>query len=119
MCALLVMWVGLQVAVLLSQDYFGPQYMVPARFLPPKYNYYRPIPQALRHRQSSGEEIEMTDIESGDLPECVICYNNIDVNHNETYMVSPCDHLFHRECLERWMDIKLECPVCRATLPMR
>ncbi|KAI8926783.1 hypothetical protein BC831DRAFT_425303 [Entophlyctis helioformis] len=33
------------------------------------------------------------------------------------YMVTPCHHIFHTECLERWMEIKLECPVCRAELP--
>jgi hypothetical protein len=62
-CVVLVLWVALQVAVLLSQDIFGPQYMIPARFLPPKYNYYRPIPQSLRSRESSGEDsgaVEMT-----------------------------------------------------------
>eukprot|EP00952_Eustigmatos_sp_NYUAD-ZCMA_P007286 30919-Eustigmatos_ZCMA.PRE.1 len=36
-CVVLVLWVALQVAVLLSQDVFGPQYMIPSRFLPPKY----------------------------------------------------------------------------------
>jgi hypothetical protein len=154
MCIALVTWQAVQVAVLLSQDLWGPQYMIPARFLPPKYDYYRPIPQQALRRggadegphthtggssqesESSsssparargreggvgpgGEEIEMTDIEGGSMPECVICYNGIDVAHPGGYMVSPCDHLFHRECLERWMDIKLECPVCRASLPMR
>jgi transmembrane E3 ubiquitin-protein ligase len=55
------------------------------------------------------------------MPECVICYNAIDVagpaSASSSYMISPCDHLFHRECLGRWMDIKLECPVCRQPLP--
>jgi hypothetical protein len=135
MSVALVAWQALQVGVLLSQDFWGPQYMIPSRFLPPKYDYYRPIPQQALRRggnepshaslspapHSAGEEIEMTDIEGGDMPECVICYNGIDVGHPVPggYMVSPCDHLFHRECLERWMDIKLECPVCRAALPMR
>ena len=139
MCSALVTWQALQVAVLFSQDFLGPQYMIPARFLPPKYDYYRPIPQQALRRggaegpgqeghghghgqgqgQGPGEEIEMTDIEGGEMPECVICYNGIDVAGPGEYMVSPCDHLFHRACLERWMDIKLECPVCRAALPMR
>ena len=33
------------------------------------------------------------------------------------YMVTPCDHLFHEICLSQWMDLKMECPVCRASLP--
>ncbi|RWW25637.1 hypothetical protein GW17_00010013 [Ensete ventricosum] len=31
--------------------------------------------------------------------------------------VTPCDHCFHSGCLQRWMDIKMECPTCRRSLP--
>ncbi|GMM47876.1 ubiquitin-protein ligase [Pichia kluyveri] len=33
------------------------------------------------------------------------------------YMVTPCNHIFHTECLEQWMVYKLQCPVCRNSLP--
>lgn len=33
------------------------------------------------------------------------------------YMFTPCQHLFHTECLERWMEVKMECPCCRQELP--
>lgn len=33
------------------------------------------------------------------------------------YMVTPCHHIFHVECLESWMKYKLQCPVCRTSLP--
>jgi len=26
-------------------------------------------------------------------------------------------HVYHRECLLAWIDIKLECPECRTSLP--
>ena len=32
-------------------------------------------------------------------------------------VMTPCDHVFHRECLRQWMDIKMECPVCRRPIP--
>ena len=32
-------------------------------------------------------------------------------------MVAPCHHAFHTECLERWLEIKNECPSCRSALP--
>jgi hypothetical protein len=32
-------------------------------------------------------------------------------------VVTPCDHVFHHDCLKRWMDIKMECPVCRRAVP--
>lgn len=33
------------------------------------------------------------------------------------YMVTPCHHVFHTDCLENWMMYKLQCPVCRHSLP--
>lgn len=43
--------------------------------------------------------------------ECSICYEVI--NRNDDIMVTPCFHCFHRRCLEKWMNIKLICPLCR------
>ncbi|KKY17127.1 putative ring finger ubiquitin ligase [Diplodia seriata] len=33
------------------------------------------------------------------------------------YMVTPCRHIFHSVCLEGWMRYRLQCPICRETLP--
>lgn len=33
------------------------------------------------------------------------------------YMVTPCRHIFHSNCLEGWMKYRLQCPICRETLP--
>lgn len=33
------------------------------------------------------------------------------------YMVTPCRHIFHTQCLEDWMKYRLVCPNCRETLP--
>lgn len=33
------------------------------------------------------------------------------------FMLTPCKHLFHRECLKIWMEKKNGCPVCRHDLP--
>ena len=33
------------------------------------------------------------------------------------YMVTPCRHIFHSACLEGWMRYKLQCPICRESLP--
>ena len=55
-------------------------------------------------------------ISSGD---CAICFTRVLPEKEEGggvlagfgrlgYMVTPCHHLFHTECLETWMDVKLE-----------
>src|SRR5690349_11441084 len=33
------------------------------------------------------------------------------------YMVTPCRHVFHSVCLEGWMKFRLQCPICRESLP--
>lgn len=34
-----------------------------------------------------------------------------------TYMVTPCRHIFHTACLESWMRLRLQCPICRESVP--
>ena len=48
--------------------------------------------------------------------DCVICMNTVDVSE-KAYMVAPCEHVFHRDCLTQWMEVKMECPTCRTELP--
>ncbi|KAK2745256.1 hypothetical protein FQN57_003951 [Myotisia sp. PD_48] len=33
------------------------------------------------------------------------------------YMVTPCRHIFHSQCLETWMRLRLQCPICRESVP--
>jgi len=172
MCELLVIWVGIQTAVLIAQGKYGARFMIPARFLPPKFDYSRPIPASMlppgalelppsdapyeserpqevqtllpsdaapspdRHSTSvtrnrikgSRRAVSRTDsstmtsepVQQPDAShslDCVICYNGIDVHNRKGYMLAPCNHIFHRECLVQWMDVKMECPICRTELP--
>ncbi|GAB0494423.1 hypothetical protein MMPV_005716 [Pyropia vietnamensis] len=41
--AALVAWMAVQAMVLASQHVWGPRWFVPKRFLPEKYDYYRPV----------------------------------------------------------------------------
>ena len=107
-CLTLVAWTALQLVVLVLQDLFGPRFFVPKFLLPARYDYFRPLSNALV--TSNDEQV---DIEQGLLPECVICYCVVEGEH----MITPCDHVFHKQCLGRWMELKLECPVCRTNLP--
>lgn len=107
-CAALVGLVGLQALVLLQQrGPWGPQWVVPQYFLPAKYDYFR-----TEQRNGKG------DLESGeDMGDCPICMNAIQLARGTGVMTTPCDHRFHRRCLERWMVVKMECPTCRRPLP--
>lgn len=33
------------------------------------------------------------------------------------FMITPCNHVFHSECLEAWYEKKEICPICRRELP--
>ncbi|TKY66835.1 Transmembrane E3 ubiquitin-protein ligase 1 [Spatholobus suberectus] len=100
-CICLAIFVGLQAAILLLQHYFGSLWFIPRQFLPEKYSYYRRFAPDTNHA---------TD--------CVICMTAVDLSpRSNDCMVTPCDHFFHSGCLQRWMDIKMECPTCRRPLP--
>ena len=38
-------------------------------------------------------------------------------NTKKKYMITPCDHVFHTICLEKWMLQKNECPYCKGVIP--
>ncbi|KAF9301773.1 hypothetical protein BGZ74_006292 [Mortierella antarctica] len=125
----LVLWVALQVAVLLLQDWLGPRFFIPKKYLPPIYDYHPIIPAG--DEESSGQSTAGGHAH-GHQQDCAICMLPIDTASTSgharlssvvgslgrlNYMLTPCGHLFHSDCLERWMRIKLECPNCRAFLP--
>ncbi|GMF98522.1 unnamed protein product [[Candida] boidinii] len=54
---------------------------------------------------------------SSSLPHSHIGVSPFNIMARRTYMVTPCRHIFHTNCLESWMKYKLQCPVCRNSLP--
>lgn len=38
-------------------------------------------------------------------------------NNNNIIMLTPCEHIFHNDCLLQWLKVKNTCPDCRAVLP--
>ena len=46
---------------------------------------------------------------------CCICQYEIEKGQN--FVITPCNHVFHSKCLERWMEEKMECPICRGVIP--
>ncbi|CCI43701.1 unnamed protein product [Albugo candida] len=111
-CVGLSLWMALQVGILTLQHRLGPQFFIPARFLPVKYNYER------RFDIQQVSLVLSNDTGNGEVNtiDCVICMVELDLEARD-YMLAPCDHVFHRECLQNWMQVKMECPTCRCALP--
>jgi hypothetical protein len=95
----LIIWVSFQCCILCAQHVFGPRFFIPTLWQPEKYDYKRELDPSVLQDQT-----------------CVVCIHPVDQND---YMITPCNHIFHSECLSKWMDEKLECPHCRAALPER
>jgi hypothetical protein len=109
-CIGLTAFMGAQAAVLLLQHYLGARCFIPRQFLPEKYSYFRRVERTPLTSAIGGEESSVMD--------CVICMASVEMGgRSSECMVTPCDHFFHAGCLQRWMDIKMECPTCRRPLP--
>lgn len=100
-CICLAIFLAFQALILLLQHYLGARWFIPRQILPEKYSYFRRVGR-----------------ESNHVVDCVICMAAVDTaERSSECMVTPCDHFFHAGCLQRWMDIKMECPTCRRPLP--
>ena len=56
----------------------------------------------LKEREREKEEISK---------QCAICLD--DFEGGQEVMVTPCNHLFHEDCIMPWVTSNGQCPVCR------
>lgn len=113
------------IGMLIAQDRFGPRFFIPSWLGPATYNYRRPIPIELYMHHGAPSQTTLAPLiaapgmQQNEVPgpTCTICMSEINP-HNGEHMIAPCNHTFHEECLIRWMDQKMECPVCRGRLPV-
>ncbi|OAX43199.1 hypothetical protein K503DRAFT_853458 [Rhizopogon vinicolor AM-OR11-026] len=121
----LAVFIFLQVAVVLLQQRLGPAFFLPKRFARVQvYDYHPLLPLSVADPEAPDES----------LGDCAICMEAIhtddekqlqqvtggllrNVGTRRSYSLAPCQHLFHTECLEKWLAIKNICPHCRRPLP--
>ncbi|CAE7807384.1 rnf126 [Symbiodinium sp. CCMP2456] len=56
--------------------------------------------------------VEVTEIEDG--YECPICLE--ECTPETTVMTKECHHIFHKDCLQHWLQVNSTCPLCRQSL---
>ncbi|KAK5939182.1 hypothetical protein PMZ80_008485 [Knufia obscura] len=125
---LLLGWLWLQIMVLLSQQFLGPRLFIPEKWCPPAYDYHPilyddleagglPIGEITSASEGKDASTDKDKTGSRKVFDCAVCMNEIDVPvvskdekaksgagrswlEQRNYMVTPCRHIFHSECLE-------------------
>jgi hypothetical protein len=49
-----------------------------------------------------------------ELPNCCVCI--MDIAKGKDTIMLPCGHMFHADCIKKWLGNKCSCPVCRFDL---
>ncbi|KAL2485981.1 E3 ubiquitin-protein ligase RING1-like [Abeliophyllum distichum] len=61
-------------------------------------------------------ETKRLDDENNRVEICMICLDEYSQGLEVTYM--PCSHLFHENCIKKWLKTSHYCPVCRFEMPL-
>ncbi|KAF7309806.1 RING-type domain-containing protein [Mycena indigotica] len=139
----LALFVCSQVIVIILQDSaLGPTFFLPRKYAVVKAHDYHPVmpipdndvesadlslgdcaicmdaiyadPSLRRRRTSLDDKGGSGKARSGGILNAVHIGG---ANSRKNYSLAPCHHLFHTECLEKWLSIKNICPQCRRPLP--
>ncbi|KAK6507440.1 hypothetical protein TWF481_005872 [Arthrobotrys musiformis] len=59
-------------------------------------------------------KVKVTQAEVDDGSECVICQD--EYKADEEVVKLPCKHIYHEECVTRWLETHDACPICRTPI---
>jgi hypothetical protein len=90
-----IVWSAVQVIVIVLQNSCGGAFFLPANSRQARFDWRAQRP-----------------------PEHTICSVCLDeIGENDPFLITPCKHVFHDQCLRRWVDEHADCPLCRTGLP--
>lgn len=117
-------------AIILSlQKLIGPKFVIPKFLREQSYNYYikiEDIPNKQMECVFCLEKLEtiiennkkIDDNENSYYEKLINLANKLkEHSHKTSFMRTPCQHIFHSQCLEKWLELKNECPYCRKKIP--
>lgn len=68
----------------------------------------------LYYRDTGGGIFSSKEQDDDSIKGCVICIE--DFVPNTEVLVTPCNHMFHEECIIPWVKSHGQCPICRSAL---
>ena len=129
-------WCCAQALVLVGQNVAGPLFFLPRSWRRSEHDWnWQPTPAELasmlsqdRDEEASHQADSASPVVLGDCPICLmpnewgLATAPSSMTGHSAYkssiVVAPCHHIFHKECLIPWMEIKQICPSCRLPLPV-
>ncbi|PON90729.1 43kDa postsynaptic protein [Trema orientale] len=48
---------------------------------------------------------------------CMVCLDKLSSRSQKVLLRMPCSHLYHKNCIVRWLETNHVCPVCRYAMP--
>ncbi|GMJ01799.1 hypothetical protein HRI_003849100 [Hibiscus trionum] len=77
----------------------------------------KPVPATIESIQALKKTKLVEGFGNGDDIECMICMEKLVSSESEVVTCMPCSHLFHADCIERWLNTCHICPLCRFPMP--
>ena len=127
--------ISVEALILMIQKFFGAKFIIPKKFRKQGYDYYRKESEIneeekenecvicldkLRNLVNLDDDVDDNN-KKGNIIYKFIMRNLERIKKKEEnkgdYMITPCHHLFHRKCLEHWLNVKNQCPYCRQQIP--
>ena len=85
---------------------------------------FRTIPASKSSIEALKEVKVDHDLGGKTLEQCSICLENLsfekfnnDIDDSKRVLLMPCSHLFHKDCIVRWLETSHMCPLCRSAMP--
>ena len=136
---IIVFTVLIEVLIIFLQKNYGARFLIPNIFqCDHKYNYYYDDIIIEKHisknpdciiclgaLKNKNDEFEKEILQDNQYTNLFILINKskqildfIKIYlRKKPYMITPCDHIFHTICLEKWLEFKSECPYCKQNIP--
>lgn len=100
-----------------SQDFTANGTGVDIQALETRLPSCRPVIIGASHHHRSrhrADEETGSEISSDSVIPCAVCLSHMEIGDEARSL--PCEHLFHKQCIDSWLARSLQCPVCRSVV---